>query len=163
MAKKRVKVIFTVILAAVIIIIAAFYFTVCAVFPDKYTEEINAASEKYGISADLIRAVIWTESKFDEDAVSAKGASGLMQMMPATRAEQSNISGIYADGTPATEILLGTGYLLRMIVATDSEEDALMAYNAGLANVRSWNEPFAESAEYVKRVKFARNIYKYLR
>lgn len=163
MAEKRINLVFTVIIAAVIILITAFYITAVNVFPKSYGEEISAASEKYGIDADLIRAVIWTESKFDEDAVSSKGASGLMQMMPATRVEQSTVSGIPADGTARTEILLGTGYLIRMIEATDTLDDALMAYNAGLKNVQTWDKPYKESTDYVKRVHLALNVYKYIR
>ena len=163
MAEKRINIVITLCLIAVIFLIAAFYFATKIVFPEKYSEEIASASAVYGIDENIIKAVIWTESKYNESAVSSKGASGLMQLMPQTRAEQSEISGIAADCSPYSEIMLGTGYLARMLLDTGDLETALMAYNAGLANVRKWSSPFPESAEYVRRVFFARNIYKYLK
>ena len=162
MAENRISIKFTVIISAVILLITAFYFAAATVFPRRYNEEIAAASAAYGIDENLICAVIWTESKFDESAVSGKGASGLMQMMPETRAEQSRLSGIAADGGALSEIMLGTGYLARMIKLTGDEQIALMAYNAGIGSISRWDEPYAETKEYVRRVNLARNIYKYL-
>lgn len=132
------------------------------VFPQKYSEEILYASSVTGIEPDLIRAVIWTESKYDEEAVSVKGASGLMQMLDSTRIEQSSMSGYVIDGSAFSEIVLGSGYLARMINATDSLDDGLMAYNAGLRNVLTWDTPYKESVDYVYRVKLAYNIYRYI-
>lgn len=142
---------------------AVLYLFIVLTFPKKYDAEIAQAAAEYGIDENLIRAVIWTESKYDEAAVSSAGASGLMQLMPETRQEQSKRSGITADGSAYSEIMLGTGYLARMIKATGDEKTALMAYNAGLTNVLNWDEPYAESADYVKRVGFARKVYIYLR
>lgn len=145
-----------------LIIILLSQFAVRAVFPDMFAAEITLAADEYELDADLIRAVIWTESKYKEDAVSGKGASGLMQMLQATRIEQSEYSGVAIDGSAYSEIMLGTGYLMRMILATGEIELGLMAYNAGLRNVLTWEQPFKESSDYVKRVMIAYNIYRYL-
>lgn len=163
MAVNRNKILVTFFLTAVILIVAVLYLLAVGYFPKKYDAEIAQAAAQYGIDENLIRAVIWTESKFDESALSLKGASGLMQLMPGTRSEQSERSGIAADGSAYSEIMLGTGYLARMMKAAGDEETALMAYNAGLANVLNWDEPYPESVNYVKRVNFARKVYIYLR
>ena len=73
-------------LLAVIALITAFWFIGAAAFPLSYAEEIRAAAERSGLDEDLVRGVIWAESKYREDAVSPAGATGLMQLMPGTRA-----------------------------------------------------------------------------
>lgn len=147
---------------AVIILVAAFYFIVSAIFPLKYSAEITEASETYNLDQRLVRAVIWTESKYNENAVSTAGASGLMQLMPKTREWIADREGIKADGSARSEILLGSAYLRYLLDLCDDETDALMSYNAGYSNVMKWKEngtPFPETVEYVKRVNFARRIY----
>lgn len=132
-------------------------------FPQKYEKEIARASEAFGVEAPLIRAVILAESGYDESALSAAGASGLMQLMPGTRTMMSERTGIAADGSAESEIMLGTAYLSLMLETFDSEDDALAAYNAGPANVARWNEngeePFGETREYVAKVKLYRRVY----
>ena len=145
---------------------AVLYFVFVSFFPLAYAEEISYASEISGLDENLIRAVIWTESKYREDAVSPAGATGLMQIMPATRREVSENSGIAADGSAKSEIALGSLYLREMLLLTGNESDALMSYNAGYGNVMKWkNEgatPFRETLDYVDRVNFARNVYSLL-
>lgn len=153
-------------IAVVIIVTAVFYYIFVSFFPLTYAEEVTYAAEQTGLDEELIRAVIWTESKYRADAVSPSGATGLMQMLPSTRREVSENCGVTADGSPRSEILLGSLYLREMLLRTGSERDALMAYNAGYANVAKWQsgggEPFKETADYVVRVAFARRIYSLL-
>ncbi len=147
---------------AVIMTIAAFYFVTSSLFPLAYDKEVAEAARAYELDEALIRAVIWTESKYDETATSEAGASGLMQLMPSTRAWVSEREGIAADGSARSEILLGSAYLRYLLDLCGDETDALMSYNAGYSNVMSWKiggAPFPETAEYVKRVNFARKIY----
>ena len=61
-----------------------FTFTEKQVYPILYKEEIIAVSEKYGIDPALVFAIVRTESGFAPHTVSAKGATGLMQIMPST-------------------------------------------------------------------------------
>ena len=86
-----------------------------------------------------------------------------MQLMTGTRAMMSERTGIVADGSAESEIMLGTAYLTLMLETFDSEDDALDAYNAGPANVARWNEngeePFGETREYVAKVKLYRRVY----
>lgn len=152
----------SIILSVVILVTAVLYFVFVSYFPLSYANEISYASEISGVDEDLIRAVIWTESKYKEDAESSAGATGLMQLMPSTRREISEASGITADGSARSEIALGSLYLREMLRLTGNERDALMSYNAGYGNVLKWKEggePFAETVEYVKRVNFARRVY----
>ncbi len=150
---------------AAIATVAVFYLVASAVFPLAYSAEIGAAAERYGLEPALIRAVIWTESKYDEGAESEAGASGLMQLMPRTREWMAAEEGITADGSAASEIMIGCAYLKRLMSICESEEEALMSYNAGYANVIRWRRggvPYPETEEYVRRVMFARKIYRLL-
>jgi hypothetical protein len=54
-----------------------------------YDEHIREAAQKYGLAPPLLKAVMAAESNFDPSAVSVKGATGLMQLMPATAREMS--------------------------------------------------------------------------
>lgn len=156
----------SVILLTVVVAIAVLYFIASAYFPQTYGAEIADASRRTGLDENLIRAVIWTESKFDEAAVSAAGASGLMQMTDETREFISLRTGVEADGSAESEIFLGSAYLQYLINRCGNEKDALMSYNAGYGNVMRWKEeggePYPETREYVKRVEFARRMYEYV-
>ena len=158
MAKNLVK---SIILSAVILVITASYFFGLSIFSFKYADEVSLASKRYTLPEQLIRSVILVESGYDEGAVSRAGAEGLMQMMPTTRAWMSEITGITADRSPKSEILLGSAYLRYLLDLTGNLTDALMSYNAGYTNLQKWKEggtPFPETLTYVKRVFFAMNI-----
>jgi len=110
--------------------------------------------------------VIWTESKFDERAVSQKGAMGLMQIMPATGewlagkiGEDFNEERLFC---PEFNIRLGVFYLRYLLDKFECEERALAAYNAGEGNVRKWEDGeirFRETRDFVRRVRISRKIY----
>ena len=153
----------SILLSVAVVLIAAAYYAFACVFTDAYSEYTAEAAERYGLDEPLVRAVILVESGYREDAVSGAGATGLMQLMPATRAEASAESGIAADGSARSEILLGSYYLRRMLDMTGNEADALAAYNAGPGKLAEWKrgegEMYPETREYVRRVTFARRIY----
>jgi soluble lytic murein transglycosylase len=97
---------------------------------------VDQVSRKYGVSPDMIFAVIQTESSFDTLAVSNRGAVGLMQLLPSTArevAEELNIQ--WTDDRilwdPLTNIEMGTYYLRTLISRFDNVEVALAAYNQG--------------------------------
>lgn len=102
-----------------------------AYFPNTYDSIINEASEKYSVPKDLIKAVIKQESNYMPNAVSSKGAIGLMQIMPSTGA----LLGIEDKDTlkdPYVNIMTGTKYLSQMLNRYDGRLDlSLSAYNAG--------------------------------
>jgi soluble lytic murein transglycosylase-like protein len=111
--------------------------------------EVHAASQ--GVSPELVRAVIQVESAFDPQAVSPKGAMGLMQLMPATAREL----GVENPFVPEDNIRGGVAYLRQLLDRYDSNvELALAAYNAGPGSVAKYGTvpPYRETQDYVKKV-----------
>jgi soluble lytic murein transglycosylase-like protein len=116
-----------------------------------YDPLIAEAARKYGLDENLIRSVIQTESNFNSQAVSPKGAMGLMQLMPGT-AQSLKVSNPF---DPSQNIEGGSKYLRSMLDHFDGNlEQALSAYNAGPKAVETYKgvPPYAETQNYVKRV-----------
>ncbi len=140
---------------------------VCIVFPNKYADKIDAAADEFGLDRALVRSVVWAESKFKSDAVSDKGATGLMQLMPETFDECATAlyipRGENAMTDPEHSLRCGCYYLSLLIDKFDGDTSAaLMAYNAGEANARKFldGEPvFQETRKYLKDVALARKVY----
>lgn len=108
-------------------------------------------SQKHGIDDSLVKAVIYTESYFNPNATSHKGASGLMQLMPATAAKYG-ISDLY---NPKQNIIAGIKHLkYLMTLYPDNLKHVLAAYNAGENAVDKYNgiPPYRETQGYVKKV-----------
>jgi soluble lytic murein transglycosylase-like protein len=117
----------------------------------QYDEYIKAASRRYTIPVELIKAVIAVESNFNPKAVSRVGAQGLMQLMPKTAKEM----GVIDSFDPEQNILGGTRYL--RLTANTFNGDlvlTLAAYNAGHRAVSKHMDipPYAETQRYVRRV-----------
>lgn len=122
-------------------------------YQGKYQDLINAAGQKYGVDPLLIAAVITQESAYRINAVSSKGARGLMQVMPDT----ARAMGYDPDDmfTPAIAIDAGTNYLARQLRDFKKLDLALAAYNAGPGNVRKYGNtvpPFPETTSYVATI-----------
>jgi hypothetical protein len=104
--------------------------------------EILRAAMKYNVDADLIRAVIQQESGGRENALSPKGAIGLMQLMPGT----ARSLGVRNPWDKLQNIEGGTKHLAGLLVHfKGNARDAIAAYNAGTAS--TWPGPFAMSKE----------------
>ncbi|MBS0192665.1 MAG: lytic transglycosylase domain-containing protein [Proteobacteria bacterium] len=116
-----------------------------------YAVEISVAARAYGIDEGLIRAIIHAESDFNPNAVSDKGAQGLMQLMPVTAAR----FGV-RDAFAAADNIRGGAQYLAFLSRRYCGDIALIAaaYDAGEANVDRYNgvPPFAETQRYVERV-----------
>ena len=115
-----------------------------------YDRIIISKSNKYGLEPSLIKAVITAESNWDPQAVSKKGAVGLMQLMPSTAREMK-----LDPFSPEENIEGGTRYLRYLLDRFDGNlEIALAAYNAGPSTVeRSGGIPsIAETRKYVRKV-----------
>ncbi len=100
-------------------------------FPNTYDNIIKEASKKYLVPENLIKAVIKQESNYIPNAVSSKGAIGLMQIMPSTGA-LLGITDKELLKDPYINIMTGTKYLSQMLNRYDGRLDlSLSAYNAG--------------------------------
>jgi hypothetical protein len=120
-----------------------------------YERFIQEASALYDVSADLVRAVIQTESNFNPRAVSGAGARGLMQLTPVTLRELKMTIDPF---NPRENILAGTRYLAMMLDRHDGDVPlALASYNAGPTAVRRHRgiPPFKETRGYVQKVQRA--------
>jgi len=116
-----------------------------------YVDEIRSAAAAAGVEEALVRAVIHAESAFNPNAMSHKGAQGLMQLIPAT-AERFDVSDPF---TPAENIRGGTTYLAWLLKRFDGDTRlATAGYNAGEGAVDRFSgvPPYAETQMYVERV-----------
>jgi soluble lytic murein transglycosylase-like protein len=115
-----------------------------------YAPVINAAAQQYGISPALIDAVMWQESRYNQNAVSSAGAIGLMQLMPGT-ARQLGVN----PADPWQNVFGGTAYLRQQLDRFNNNVPlALAAYNSGPGNVIKHGgvPPFTETRNYVHKI-----------
>jgi soluble lytic murein transglycosylase-like protein len=112
---------------------------------------IDAAASRHNVDANLVRALVKVESNFNPNAVSRKGAMGLMQLMPAT-ARSLNVNNPF---NPEENIDAGVRHLKHLLETYRGDVRlSLAAYNAGQGAVnRSSGIPrFAETQNYVRRI-----------
>lgn len=112
-------------------------------------DRYERAAKAEGVDVHLLRAVAWTESRGRQNAVSPKGALGVMQLMPSTAAE------LGVDPLdPDANLHGGARYLARQLSRFQSVPLALAAYNAGPGAVLRYGgiPPYAETKAYVARI-----------
>lgn len=139
-------------------------------FPTPFREQVLARTKAIGLDPAYVYGLIRQESRFVTDARSGVGASGLMQVMPATARWTARKIGLDYNHELIADrdvnLTLGTGYL--KLVLDDfagSQPLAAAAYNAGPSRSRRWREgpmldpatwaeniPFNETRDYVKKV-----------
>ena len=112
-------------------------------------DRYERAAKAEGLDVHLLRAVAWTESRGHQNAVSPKGALGVMQLMPSTAAEMG-----VDPLDPEANLNGGARYLARQLSRFQSVPLALAAYNAGPGAVLRWGgiPPFAETQAYVAQI-----------
>jgi soluble lytic murein transglycosylase-like protein len=126
--------------------------------PQVYEPIIDSLSTKYGVEKSLVKAVILAESGYNPNAVSPKGAAGLMQLMPET-AKDLKVNNSF---DPRENIRGGVRYLRFLLDTFKGDVSlALAAYNAGLAKVSKYGgiPPYAETQNYVSRVLSYQKTY----
>jgi hypothetical protein len=124
--------------------------------PYDYESIIQNKSLKYDLDPSLVSAVIKAESNWNPEAVSSKGAMGLMQLMPET-ASDMDVEDPY---DPEDNIEGGTKYLRQLLdLFNGNLKLALAAYNAGPAKVLKYGDipPYKETINYVKKVSLYYN------
>jgi soluble lytic murein transglycosylase-like protein len=113
-------------------------------------ELVEAAARKNGLPPHFVHSVVAAESGYKPDALSPKGAIGLMQLMPAT-AQTYNVD----PHDPGQNVEAGAAYLRDLLVKYNGDARlALAAYNAGPGAVDKYKgvPPYAETQTYIERV-----------
>ena len=117
----------------------------------RYDHLIAEASRRYGVNELLLKAIIKVESNFNPQAVSEKGAKGLMQLMP----ENIRAFRLSDPFDPRENIMGGSRYFRQMFNRYEGKLSlALAAYNAGPEKVDQYRRvpPYQETQDFVKRV-----------
>jgi soluble lytic murein transglycosylase-like protein len=111
---------------------------------------LQELGKRHGLSADLLDAVIQAESAYNPDAVSHKGAIGLMQLMPATAVQY----GVKDPRDPRENVRGGATHLAGLIKRYGALTLSLAAYNAGerAVDLAGGIPPYPETQAYVKKV-----------
>lgn len=139
------------------------------VYPLVYKEEVETFCKEFNLSNTLIYSIIKVESNFNKSAKSQKGAVGLMQLTPDTAQYIANLLGekdydLYSE---KVNIRFGCFYVKYLLDRFKNTSTAIVAYNAGEGNVKSWLKnkeysldgktlidiPFSESKNYLKKIK----------
>lgn len=147
-------------------------------YPMKYSDEIRNLGSNYGVKSALIASVANVESNFKEEAISNKGAVGVMQLMPSTAEWLALKIGVTYDENSLLNgeynLQLGAYYLSYLIDYFQDEKLGVCAYNAGQGNVNAWLKntnyskdgktldtiPFEETKKYLNKVYKNYNYYK---
>jgi soluble lytic murein transglycosylase-like protein/tetratricopeptide (TPR) repeat protein len=144
-------------------------------YPRAFGAQIDALALKVGVADHVLYALIREESYFDPGAVSSAGAVGLSQLMPATAAQVAKSLRIEEPDLrdPATNLEIGARHLKDLLRSVDSVPKALLAYNAGLTRVRTWEKagkglpldlflesvPIEETRQYVRKILVSAVMY----
>ncbi len=120
-------------------------------FERLYHPIILRAANRYQVDPAIIKAIIMAESSYNPQAVSKRGAKGLMQLMPRT-AREMGIKDIF---NPEHNIDAGVRYYKKLLRLVEGDVKlALAAYNAGLRKVKQYDgvPPFKATRHYIKKV-----------
>lgn len=146
-------------------------------YPKKYSEYVEKYASEYGISENLLYAVIRTESSFNPDAVSSAGARGLTQITEDTfewlltkTDDDYSFDDLF---TPAISIKYGALFLSILQDEFAITDTVIAAYHAGMGNVSGWLEnpeyspdgqhlvttPISDTNHYISKVSAAIDRY----
>ena len=130
--------------------------------PAKFSQHINAASSRFDVDPALVEAVIQVESGFNPNAVSRKGATGLMQLMKQT-AQHYDVRDRF---NPQQNIYAGVEHLSDLMTRYNNQIPlVLAAYNAGPTAVERYRgvPPYPETKRYITKVLGYHDKYKIAR
>jgi soluble lytic murein transglycosylase len=131
-----------------------------AVYPLPYRTALEREASRYELDPAMVAGLIRQESAFAADAVSRRGAIGLMQIWPPTAPRLArSLRLAYSRARlfdPEYNLRLGTSYLSTLLKAYDQPEFALAAYNAGENRVKEWTagQSYEELPEFVESIPF---------
>ena len=176
--EKNIFIIFSIILSSILLLICCYLLYVSYKYPLDYKESIVTYSKEFDLDPSLVASIINAESRFDKEAVSNKGAVGLMQLMPSTAIYVADILNRDFDIKDLTDadknILYGCCYLNYLNNKFEDNVAVLASYNAGEGIVKKWllNKeyskdgktldaiPYQETDNYVKQVLNSVRVYK---
>lgn len=117
---------------------------------ERWEPLVSPIAQRYGLETEFILRVIEAESGGNPNAVSPKGAIGLMQLMP----ETARALGVQNPYDPVQNIEGGVRYLRHLIDRFGDRRLALAAYNAGPGNVQRYGgvPPFPETLRYLEKI-----------
>ncbi len=179
--RKLIK-IFSIIIVAFWVIMGLLYLNKVLIkrvsYPLNYKQEIFAVADKYALDKALVFAIVKTESNFDKNALSNRGAKGLMQITDKTAEYVAKMQNIekYDIFNVETNLSFGCYYLRYLTNKFGNQKTGIVAYNAGEGKVREWLKnseysengvtlnkiPFEESKEYLEKIEKSLSNYKKL-
>lgn len=147
-------------------------------YPIKYENEVISNARLFGVDSALVFATVNVESRFNKDAVSNRGAKGLMQLTDSTASSIAIKLGVkeYDIFDVNTNLKFGCYYLKYLISKFNNVKTAITAYNAGEGNVSFWLTKkeyskdgknldyiaFPETREYINKIEKSLIKYKKL-
>lgn len=184
---KKIRLVIAFVILAVIIFAMTFFskYILELIYPMPYYNLVEKYASENNLDIYLVYSIIKAESGFDKDAVSKKGALGLMQLTPKTAiwlASEMKLQNFSESDIiiPENNIRLGCYYLSTLLKQFDNNMDnALCAYNAGRGNVSKWllnkeysrdgknlyKIPYKETRDYLKKVyrifRSYKNLYEF--
>jgi soluble lytic murein transglycosylase len=139
-----------------------------ALYPLERSDLVRAQAEEAGLDPALVSSLVRAESRFHTDAVSPRGAVGLLQLMPATAEWIARKLGVttFDLRNPETNLRFGTWYLTYLLKRFGRIDLALAAYNAGPTRVDQWlaagETAFPETTAFVRRVLRGVSVYRFV-
>ncbi len=119
---------------------------------ERYVGLVQASCDRHGVDPKLVHSIIAAESDYNPDAVSVRGAVGLMQLMPDTAMSY----GVRNTFDPVENIEAGVRYLKDLFRTYQDDLDMILAaYNAGPEALKKYSgiPPYPETLRYIRKVK----------
>ena len=165
-----------------ILLIIGMVISIYYMHPRTYSNLVEQYAKEFNLDKNLIYAIIKVESNFNTNAISRRGAKGLMQIMDNTGAwgAEHVASSQYSHDklfVPEINLKIGCWYIGKLLHQYNGNVDmALAAYNAGSGNVAKWRSdskysldgqklhtiPFKETKNYIKKVNWHYKLYEIL-